>query len=340
MTLIDNADVPIGGSFFGMGRGEVRSPTCALEAGRATSSWSRCATRPIGTGMGGINIGALAPGRRAISCATRSTPRPRADLSIVVVGTNDNWESEGWDRTTLDLPGVQDELVPRVAQVSPATVVVVNAGSPVTMPWLDDVHAVLMCVVPRPGDGQRARRPAVRRRRAAGPPAGHRSRSAWRTRPAFEHNPGRNGVANYLEGRLIGHRWYDTVGREPLFPFGFGLGYGCADIADVVATDAFTVECTVGERRRPRRGRGGAGVRPSAGPRRCAARRARAAAGRVRQGGRGGRLVAAGAPWRSIPTATAAGTSTRTPGPRRRLAYELRIGRSSRDIVARVEVRP
>jgi len=43
--------------------------------------------------------------------------------------------------------------------------------------------------------------------------------------PAFEHHPGRNGVGNYLEGRLIGYRWYDTVGRPPLFPFGFGLGY-------------------------------------------------------------------------------------------------------------------
>ncbi len=51
--------------------------------------------------------------------------------------------------------------------------------------------------------------------------------------PAFEHHPGRNGVANYLEARLIGYRWYDTVGRQPLFPFGFGLGY-----ADVTITAA------------------------------------------------------------------------------------------------------
>ena len=54
--------------------------------------------------------------------------------------------------------------------------------------------------------------------------------------PAFEHHPGRNGVANYLEGRLIGYRWYDTVGREPLFPFGFGLGY--ADVSITAARAA------------------------------------------------------------------------------------------------------
>ena len=54
--------------------------------------------------------------------------------------------------------------------------------------------------------------------------------------PAVEHHPGRNGVANYLEARLIGYRWYDTVGRQPLIPFGFGLGY--ADVA-ITAARAF-----------------------------------------------------------------------------------------------------
>ena len=65
--------------------------------------------------------------------------------------------------------------------------------------------------------------------------------------PAFEHHPGRNGAAPYLERRLVGYRWYDTVGREPLFPFGHGLGYADVSIASARATDPFTVEAELDE---------------------------------------------------------------------------------------------
>jgi beta-glucosidase len=66
--------------------------------------------------------------------------------------------------------------------------------------------------------------------------------------PAAEHYPGRNGVANYSEGRLMGYGWYDTVGREPLFPFGFGLGYSTFEVSNVVTggdAAARTVTVTV-----------------------------------------------------------------------------------------------
>jgi beta-glucosidase len=67
-----------------------------------------------------------------------------ADLAVVVVGTTSSLESEGFDRTSLALPGLQDELVHRVAEANPKTVVVVNAGAPVTMPWHDNVAAILL----------------------------------------------------------------------------------------------------------------------------------------------------------------------------------------------------
>jgi beta-glucosidase len=60
--------------------------------------------------------------------------------------------------------------------------------------------------------------------------------------PAFEHYPGRQGVANYAEGRLIGYRWYETVGHRPLFPFGFGLGYAEVGITDARFADPGAVE--------------------------------------------------------------------------------------------------
>ena len=71
-----------------------------------------------------------------------------ADVAVVVVGTTEEVESEGFDRTTLALPGRQDDLVRRVAAANPRTVVVVNAGSPVLLPWVDEVAAVLLTWFP------------------------------------------------------------------------------------------------------------------------------------------------------------------------------------------------
>ena len=71
-----------------------------------------------------------------------------ADVAIVVVGTTEEVESEGFDRESLALPGRQDELVRRVVQANPRTVVVVNAGAPVLLPWVDEEPAVLLTWFP------------------------------------------------------------------------------------------------------------------------------------------------------------------------------------------------
>ena len=241
-VVVDTTDVPVGGSFFGMGRAELVA-SVDLVAGTAHRVELEMRHAPVGAAMSGVNIGALAPVTgdlltQAVDAAAS------ADLSIVIVGTNDNWESEGWDRETLELPGAQDELVRRVAEVSSATVVVVNAGSPITMPWLDDVHAVLMSWFP----GQEMGNALVDVLTGATEPQGRLPVTfpfRMEDTPAFEHHPGRNGTAQYLEGRLTGHRWYDTIGREPLFPFGFGLGYGSTEISDVVAVSPYEVQATV-----------------------------------------------------------------------------------------------
>jgi beta-glucosidase len=145
-VVLDNADEPFGGSFFGMGRAE-KVAEVLLEAGVPVSLVVEMRQGEGLPNLPGLNIGALPPEvgdpvAAAVDLAAGS------DLTILVVGTNDDWESEGWDRTTLDLPGRQDELIERVAAASAATVVVVNAGSPVAMPWLDAVDAVLMAWFP------------------------------------------------------------------------------------------------------------------------------------------------------------------------------------------------
>ena len=168
----------------------------------------------------------------------------RANLSIVVVGTNDDWESEGWDREDIDLPGDQNVLVEEVAKVSKRTIVVVNAGSPVAMPWIDDVQGVIYTWFA----GQEMGDALVDLLTGDVEPSGRLPVTLPKKivdTPAAEHHPGRNGRAQYLEGRLIGYRWYDKVGRDPLFPFGYGLGYADVAVTGARVIDAHTVEATL-----------------------------------------------------------------------------------------------
>jgi len=240
--VLDNADIPAGGSFFGMGKPETLV-TINLEAGRTYSFVVELRHTPTGAGLSGLTIGAMGPQlenmmEEAISIAAS------CDVSIVVVGTNDDWESEGWDRDTIALPGEQDELVFEVAKVSKRTIVVVNAGSPVSMPWLDDVEAVIYAWFP----GQEFGDALVDLLVGDVEPSGRLPVTLPRRledTPAFEHHPGRNGVAKYLEGRLIGYRWYDTVGREPMFPFGFGLGYADVKIIDASKSGTHGVDVAI-----------------------------------------------------------------------------------------------
>ncbi|MEY4174431.1 MAG: hypothetical protein RI900_1596, partial [Actinomycetota bacterium] len=207
--VLDNSHVPAGGSFFGTGRPEqvVEVP---LQAGVPVAFMVEMRHGAGMPSLPGMNLGALAPVvgdpvAEAVDLAAT------CDLAVLVVGTNDDWESEGWDRSTLDLPGRQDELIERVASVSPASVVVVNAGSPIAMPWLDAVDAVLMAWFP----GQEMGNALVDVLTGDVEPQGRLPvtfPARLEDTPAFEHHPGRNGVANYLEGRLMGHHWYSTVG--------------------------------------------------------------------------------------------------------------------------------
>ncbi len=234
----DSAAAP-GGSFFGLGKDQVVTGA-TLEAGRSYELTVEYTSRGAGL-MRGLIIGLRSPepadlvGRAAKLAAT-------ADTAIIVVGTNDDWESEGYDRTTIDLPGRQDELIREVAKVSPRTIVVVNAGSPVAMSWINDVDAVLYAWFP----GQEFGDSLVDVLLGEVDPGGRLPVTLPRRfedAPSFEHHPGRNGVARYLEGRLMGYRWYDTTGRDPLFAFGYGLSY--ADIiiesAVIVGRDAVQV---------------------------------------------------------------------------------------------------
>lgn len=152
---------------------------------------------------------------QAVSLAAES------DVVVVVVGTNEEVESEGFDRSSLALPGRQDELVSAVAAANPRTVVVVNSGAPVLLPWANDVAAVLVSWFP----GQEFGNALADVLTGAAEPGG-RLPVTW---PASEEGlppvTPANGELPYDEGLLIGYRWYLATDRSPAFPFGHGLGY-------------------------------------------------------------------------------------------------------------------
>ncbi|MET7455457.1 glycoside hydrolase family 3 C-terminal domain-containing protein [Streptomyces sp. NPDC005574] len=145
-----------------------------------------------------------------------------ADTAVVVVATTDRVESEGFDRTDLALPGRQDDLVRAVAAANPNTVVVVNSGSPVELPWREDVAAVLLSWFP----GQEGGAALADVLTGAHEPGG-RLPTTWgslATAPVTRVVP-TDGELAYYEGVFIGYRAWEKEGRTPTYPFGHGLGY-------------------------------------------------------------------------------------------------------------------
>jgi beta-glucosidase len=144
-----------------------------------------------------------------------------ADVAVVVVGTNEEVECEGVDRDSLALPGRQDELVARVAAANPRTVVVVNAGAPVLLPWADDVAAILLAWFP----GQEFGNALADVLTGAAEPGGRLPTTWPKAEDGLPSTTPVDGVLGYEEGIFVGYRAYERDGREPLFPFGHGLGY-------------------------------------------------------------------------------------------------------------------
>ncbi|WP_027346627.1 beta-glucosidase [Hamadaea tsunoensis] len=186
-------------------------------------------TQQVNLPEGGLAVVALALGHAAptgtedelIAEAVRLAAE--ADVAVVVVGTTEEVESEGFDRTSLALPGRQDDLVRAVVAVQPRTVVVVNAGSPVELPWADSVSAVLLTWFP----GQEAGHALADVLLGAAEPGG-RLPTTWPVRaedcPVLSTTPV-DGRLSYAEGLFIGYRAWDRAGTAPRYSFGHGLGY-------------------------------------------------------------------------------------------------------------------
>lgn len=216
---------PPGDSFFGFGSAELTAtvPLRAAEPLPFTVEYSSGER----AGIGGLTLGLAPPDPpdaldRAVAAA-RS-----ADVAIVVVGTGPDWETEGRDRDTMDLPRNQAALVRAVAGANPRTIVCVNAGAPVTMDWVDEPAATMQCWLPGQEWGHALADVLV----GVSEPGGRLPVTIPRRledTPAFASYPGKGGQVEYGEGLLMGYRGYDTRAVEPAFCFGHGSGYTSFD---------------------------------------------------------------------------------------------------------------
>jgi len=159
-----------------------------------------------------------------------------AEAAIVFVGSSSTTDSEGRDRVGIDLGFDQDELVSAVAAANQRTIVVINNGGPVTMPWINKVEAVVDAWLP----GQEGPRAIADVLFGRANPSGKLPVSfpkRLQDNPTHLYFPGTRG-AQYGEGIFIGYRYYDKKDLEPLFPFGYGLSYTQFEYGKMrVATD-------------------------------------------------------------------------------------------------------
>lgn len=147
-----------------------------------------------------------------------------AQVAVVFAGLPNSFESEGVDRDTMDMPENQNALIEAVAAVQPNTVVVLHGGSPMCLPWIDKVNAVLCMYLGGQGVGEAAVHLLYGDRNPSGKVA-----ETWPIRlqdnPSYLNFPGVDGVVEYREGIYIGYRYYDKKEMKVQFPFGFGLSY-------------------------------------------------------------------------------------------------------------------
>jgi len=214
-------NIEIGDSYFGFGSVELGTDI-ELEAGKTVAFVIEYSSRDAVL-LAGVRVG-LTPPEQPDLLAEAEALAARSDVAIVVVGTNDDWETEGRDRDQFELPGDQRELILRVTAVNARTIVVVNTGGPHGMDWLDEVAAVLSVGF----GGQELGEAVVDVLLGDADPGGRMPTTIpmrYEHSPAYLNYPGENSVVRYGEGLFVGHRFFDARHIAPRVAFGHGLSY-------------------------------------------------------------------------------------------------------------------
>lgn len=240
--VIDNWDsFKPGGSFFGFGSAEIRSQfTLAHERPVAIRIEY---LRPAKALIAGLQFGLSRPVEgdaiaRAVALASE------ADATVLILGSNADWETEGEDRASIGLPGQQDELARAVLAAAPDAVVVMNVGAATAMPWYEEARCVLVPWFPGEEFGNALADVLF----GDAEPAG-RLPFTWPRRVEdhshFASYPPVDRKLDYTDGLLIGHRWYDRHGHAPLAALGHGLGFGRPVLLAIESAGPGATSCRV-----------------------------------------------------------------------------------------------
>ncbi len=226
-----------GRTFFEEGNDEITGDI-ALKAGVPVKVVVEFASRPSDNlAFSAIRFGVSRPvGREAIAAAAEVASK--ADTAVVFVGRTGEWDTEGSDLLDITLPGFQDDLVNAVCDANPNTIVVLQTGGPVEMPWVDRPRAILQSWYP----GQEAGNSIADVLFGDQEPTGRLPQTfpaRWADNPTRAQDPatypGKDGQVVYVEGVFTGYRHYERYGLPPLFPFGHGLGYTEFDLGPLTA---------------------------------------------------------------------------------------------------------
>jgi beta-glucosidase len=196
-----------------------------------------------GYGAGGVTTDALVAEAAALAA--------KSDVAVVFAGLPDEYESEGFDRRAMDMPAGHNALIEAVAAANPNTVVVLQLGSPVTLPWKERVKAILVAYL----GGQAGGGAQADVLTGAVNPSGKLAETwavALSDTPCARWFPGAYKTTEYRESVFVGYRYYDTAGVTVNYPFGYGLSYTSfaysgvkLDKTSVKAGDTLTVTFTV-----------------------------------------------------------------------------------------------
>ncbi|KAJ7639107.1 glycoside hydrolase family 3 protein [Roridomyces roridus] len=253
-----STDPEQGESFFGLGTVDKQTLVTGLEAGRAYDLEIRISTSDFAargspfTCWGGIRLGGVRKfdGEKAIEEAAKLAKE--SDAVILVIGLNHDWESEGFDRKNIDLPGLTNPLVSAVLRANPNTVIVNQSGTPVAMPWINEAPTLVQAFYGgnELGNGiadvlwgkvnPSAKVSLTFPKRLEDTPAF----------PSFGDKGQELGKILYNEGIFVGYRSYEIRNLETMFPFGFGLSYSTFEYSDlqtsaVAADGTFSVAFTI-----------------------------------------------------------------------------------------------